>query len=169
MGAAQRPRVTRWAAAMALALVTLAAACSGGDPDPAAMLLSPADFPDGGVTGGAAQADTTFLGVSAAQVELSGPDFTLSHSVLLFATAESALLALAGIKQDQLAQGILLPDPGEFQDISGILNEVRDGRQSQTLFFVEGRALVRLTTSGPGGIGRLPSFAANARGKAGGK
>lgn len=158
----------RWAAAAGLALLALAAACSGGDPDPAAMLLSPADFPGEVVTEGEVQPPTTSLGVSAAQAELSGVDFDLSHSVLLFATPESALLALAGIKQDQLAQGILAPAPGEFQDVSGILNEVRGGRQTQTLFFVEGRVLVRLTASGPGGIGRLPNFAAIARAKVGG-
>lgn len=158
----------------ALALTVLLAGCSGGSLDAADLLLSPSDFSGLEVTASAFQPTVTPQGVSAAQVRISGPDFQLSQSIVLFTTPASALSVLAGIKQDQLAQGVIpppVPSTGssgtdQFQDTSGILTEVRDGQESLTLFLVEGRALIRLTVSGPAGESMLAALAEKARSKA---
>ncbi len=165
----------RWAA---LVLAVLLAGCSGGSLDAADMLLGPSDFPGIEITESATQQTVTPQGVSAAQVQISGPDFQLSHSVVLFATPASALSVLAGIKQDQLAQGFI-PSVGlsgvtpggpsgtdQFQDTSGVLIEVRDGQETLTVFLVEGRALIRLTVLGPGAQSMLATYAEIARSKA---
>ena len=169
MGSSQRHRIAQLAASVALAVMVMAAACSGGDIKASDMLLSPADFPDLEVTEISTEADVTPLGVDAAQVELLGTNFALNQSVVVFATPESAFTVLAGIKQDQLAEGVLPVYLEQFQDISGILNEDRGGEARQTLFFVEGRVLVRLTTSGSSTPGQLEGYAAKAREKADGQ
>ncbi len=153
-----------------LALSVLLASCSGGSLDAADLLLGPSDFPGIEVTESTTEATVTPQGVSAAQVQISGPDFQLSQSIVLFATTASALSVLAGINQDQLAQGVIPPavpsGPNQLQDTSGILTEVRDGQETLTMFLVEGRALIRLTVSGPGGQATLASYAEKARSKA---
>ncbi len=169
MGSPQRHRIAQLAASVALAVMVMVAACSGGDIQASDMLLSPADFPDLDVTEISTQTDVTPLGVDAAQVELLGTDFALNQSVVVFATPESALTVLAGIKQDQLAEGVLPIYLEQFQDISGILTEARGSEARQTLFFVEGRVLVRLTTSGSSAPGQLEGYAAKAREKADGQ
>ena len=154
----------------ALALAVLVAGCSGGGLDAADLLLDTKDFSGIEVTESKAQDTVTPQGVSAAQIQISGMDFQLSQSIVLFATPASALSVLAGIKQDQLAQGIVPPiDPSgtnQSQDTSGILMEVRDGQESLTMFLVEGRALIRLTVSGTGGQSMLEAYAEKARSKA---
>ena len=152
-----------WAA---LALAVLLTACSGGSLDTEELLLGPSDFPGLDVTASTTQSTVTPQGVAAAQVQISGPDFQLSHSIVLFATPASALSVLAGIKQDQLAQGVLPSDTDQFQDSSGVLMEVRDGQESLTMFLVEGRALIRLTVSGPEAQSMLAAYAEKARSKA---
>ena len=155
---------------VALALAVLLAGCSGGSLDAADLVLGTSDFPGLEVTVSTTQVTVTPQGVSAAQVQISGPDFQLSQSIVLFATQASALSVLAGIKQDQLAQGVVPSDvplgSDQFQDSSGILTEVRDGQESLTMFLVEGRALIRLTVSGPDGQSKLADYAEKARSKA---
>ena len=160
-----------WAA---LALAVLLAGCSGGSLDAGDLLLGPSDFPGLEVTESTTQATVTPQGVSAAQVQISGPDFQLNQSIVLFATPASALSVLAGIKQDQLAQGVISSDvlsivpsgTDQFQDSSGVLIEIRDGQESLTMFLVEGRALIRITVSGPGAQSMLAGLAEKSRSKA---
>ena len=99
-----------------------------------------------------------------AQVELDGPDFKLNQSVVLFATGEQALSVLEGIKLDQETQGIkTTPDTGQFQDSSGVLVETRGDKEILSLFFVEGRALVRVTLVGANAGVLLAKYAELAR------
>ena len=152
-----------WAA---LALAALLVGCSGGSLDAADLLLGPSDFPGLEVSEITTQATVTPQGVAAAQVQITGQDFQLSHSIVLFATSASALSVLAGIKQDQLAQRVTPSGEDQIQDSSGVLIEVRDGQERLTMFMVEGRALIRLTVSGPGAQSMLADYAEKARSKA---
>jgi hypothetical protein len=149
------------------ALVAFLAACSGGQPQAQDLLLNARDFPGLAVTGTEVQASETTQGESAVQVELSGPDFVFGQSLVLFETQDAARSILAGIKKDQLARGTFPIEPGSFEDVSGVLVEDRGGSESLTLFFVEGRALVRVTLSGPNRRALLPVYAEAARAKAG--
>ena len=166
MGRTRRIRVTLLLAGAALILALAAAACSGGDAQAEDLLLSADDFPGIEMAETIGQSTVTELGVSAAQVDLNTPDFTLTQSVTVFQTAPSALAVLASIKQDQSSQGVPLSDLGQFQDVSGIITELRGGEEFLTLFFIEGRALVRLTISGPERQTMLPIIAEQARDKA---
>ena len=131
-----------------------------------ASLLSPEDFPGLEVTQTRLEMVQTAEGEPAAQVALSGPQFTLSHNLVMFETPEAALSILAGIKEGQIAQGIILEKMDNFRDVSGILSEVRGSQEMLTLFFVEGRALVRISLSGPERHVLLPIYAEKARAKA---
>ena len=151
----------------AAALVALLAACSGGNPQAEDLLLNPGDFPGLAVTATMVQVSETAQGGSSAQVELSGPDFVITQSLVMFETQEAARSVLAGIKKDQLARSTSPMEPGSFQDVSRVLAEQRGGGESLTLFFVQGRALVRVTISGPNRRALLPDYAEKARAKAG--
>lgn len=151
--------MTHLTASVALALITLAVACSDADLKAEDMLLGPSDFPGIKVAQSDPQAEVTSQGVSAAQVELTGPDFTLSESVVVFATPASALTMLAGIKQDQLAQNVSPVGLEQFHEASGILIEARAGQERRSIFFIEGRTLVRLTISGPSANRQLQDYA----------
>ena len=105
-------------------------------------------------------------GISAVQVDLTGADFTLNQSIVMFQTQASALSVLAGIKQDQLTQDIMPADTSNFEDASAILKETRGGQDFYTLFFVEGLALVKLTLSGQNAAATLLVYAEIARSKA---
>ncbi len=173
MGRSRRKRITlglsptRAIVALALALIfALAlAGCSGGSPDANDLLLGHGDFPPGEVTESNPLSTVTPQGVSAVQVDLAGPDFTLTQSIVMFQTKASALSVLTGIKQDQLTQVVLPSDTTKFEDASGILKETRGGQDFFTQFFVQGLALVKVTISGPRALELLPAYAEKARSK----
>ena len=145
----------------------LLAACSSGPTPPQDLLLGPEDFPNTVVTETNQEDGETNLGEPAVQVELTNPDFTLLESLVLFADEDIAFTILAGIKQDQISQGVT-PEPMEgFEDNSGVLSEKLHGEDASTLFFVEGRALVRITLSGDEQAGNVGVFARLARKKSG--
>ena len=146
-----------------LLLVALLAACSSNGVRPEEVLLDPGDFPGIPVTVSNVQTIETVQGQSAAQVEIEGPDFVLIQSVVVFENALAARTILGGIKVDRPAQDTTPVDARKFQDVSGVLTEIRGGQESLTLVFVEGRALVRITISGPGRRELLPLYAEKAR------
>ena len=141
------------------------AGCSGGSANVEDLLLGHGDFPNGEVTESNPLSTITLQGVSAVQVDLTGASFTLNQSIVMFQTQASALLVLAGIKQDQLAQRLLPTDTSKFEEASAILNETRGGQDFYTLFFVQGLALVKLTLSGQDAAAMLPVYAEMARSK----
>jgi len=149
----------------ALTLTMALAGCSGGSPKVEELLLGQGDFPLGEVTEFNNLSTVTPQGVSAVQVELSGPDFTLTQSIVMFQTQASALSVLAGIKQDQLAQDVLPADNSKFEDASVYFKETRAGQEYFTQFFVQGLALVKVTISGPRALELLPVYAGKARSK----
>ena len=153
------------ALALALSLALAWAGCSGGSPKVEDLLLGSGDFPAGEVTESNPLSTVTPQGVSAVQVDLSGADFTLTQSIVMFQTQASALSVLAGIKQDQSAQSVLPADTSRFEDASGILKETRGGQDFFTQFFVQGLALVKVTISGPRAAELLPVYAEKARTK----
>lgn len=146
-----------------LFLVALMAACSSNGVRPEEALLDPGDFPGIPVTASNVQAIETVHGQSAAQIEIEGLDFVLIQSVVVFESALTARTILGGIKVDRPAQDAAPFDARKFQDVSGVLTEIRGGQESLTLVFVEGRALVRITISGPDRRELLPLFAEKAR------
>ena len=152
-------------AALVIALSLALASCSGGSLKVEDLLLGHGDFSAGAVTESNPLSTVTPLGVSAAQVELSGPDFTMTQSIVMFQSNESALSVIAGIKQDQLAQIVLPADTSKFEDASDILKETRDGQDYFTQFFVHELALVKVTISGPKALELLPAYAEKARKK----
>ena len=169
-----RPRIKRIKLGMNLAgvLAVLAigltlAACSESSPDVEDLLLGHGDFAPGEVTQSNSLSTATPQGVSAVQVDLSGPDFTLNQSIVMFQTQASALSVLGGIKQDQLSQTVLPVAAGKFEDSTGIRLETRGGQDYYTQFFVEGLALVKVTISGPRALELLPVHAEKARAKVG--
>ena len=167
MGPPRRKSVALAAVWPAMAIVILMATCSGSSPQAKELLLSPGDFPGLAMIETAIQTSESSQGQPSAQVDLSGPNFILSQSLLMFESQQEARSVLEGIKRDQLAQGIESTNTGKFQDSSGILSELRGGQESHTLFFVEGRALVRITISGPSSLDLLTQYADKAREKAG--
>ena len=144
------------------------AACSNDPTPPSDLLLGPRDFPDTAVTEIARGYGTTRLDLPAVQVELSSPEFNLLESLVLFENMNIALAVLAGIKQDQIAQGVTAEPVAGFEDNSGVMSDQLHGDDALTVFFVEGRALVRLPLSGYGGDEMVWAFARLAREKSGG-
>ena len=151
--------------ALALSLTLATSGCSGGSPKVEDLLLGRSDFPPGEVTESNPLSTVTPQGVSAVQVELLGPDFTMTQSIVMFQTQASALSVLGGIKQDQSAQLVLPADTSNFEDSSGVMLETRGGQEFFTRFFVQGQALVKVTISGPKALELLPLYAEKARAK----
>ena len=145
----------------------LLAACSSGPTPPQDLLLGPEDFPSTVVNETSREDGETNQDEPAVQVELTSPDFTLLESLVLFEDEYIALTILAGIKQDQITQGLTPKAMGGFEDNSGVLSEKLHGEDASTLFFVEGRALVRITLSGDGQADNVWAFARLARKKSG--
>ena len=126
----------------------LLTACSSDPKPPSELLLGPGDFLGGAVTETSRVTGETALDEPAVQVELSGPDFTLLESLVLFDADNFALSVLDQIKQDQTAQGVTAQPVDGFDDISGVIDDQLHGDAASTLFFVQGRALVRITLTG---------------------
>ena len=145
-------------------------ACSGDStplvsPD---VLLGPEDFSGLAVTATSPELVYTRLEAQAAvRVELTGPGFKVLESLVLYETKDQALGILAEIKRDMAALGTNAAPVDGFQDISGIdANSSLDGEPASTLFFVEDRALVRLTVAGPDWQPRIIELSVTARNKA---
>ena len=130
--------------------VVLLAACSSDPLPPKDLLLGQDDFPGQAVTETSRETGETSLEEPAVQVELSAPDFNLLESLVLFEVEELALTILSGIKQDQISQGVTATPVDGFEDNTGVLEDRLSGEDASTVFFVEGRALVRITVTGSG-------------------
>ena len=143
----------------------LLAACSGDPTPPQELLLGPKDFPGQTVSETGRETGETSLDEPAVQVELSAPNFLLLESLVLFGAENLARASLSGIKQDQISQGVTpLPVEG-FEDNTGIIDDHLRGHDASTLFFVQGRALVRITLTGTGRTEMLWEIAELAREK----
>ena len=148
-------------------LAVLLAACSSDPTPPRDLLLGPGDFPGQAVTETGRETGETSLDEPAVQVELSGPDFILLESLVLFEAEHLALTILGGIKQDQIAQGVTAQPVDGFDDNSGVIGDQLHGDDASTLFFVQGRALVRITLTGAGRTEMVWEIARLAREKSG--
>ena len=141
------------------------AACSKDPIPPSGLLLARDDFPTEGVIEIARESGATNNNDPAVQVELKAPGFTIFESLVLFETRELALSILAGINKDHGAQGIVSASAAGFDNSSGIIVEHLDGEQTSTVFFVEGRALVKVTVKGGNGVASVWEIARRARAK----
>jgi len=149
------------------AIIAFLAACSGGQPEVRDLLLNAGDFSGLAVTESKALVSETTQGEPSAQSELTGPDFVLGQSLVLFESEDTARAVLAEIKRGQLARSTYPIEQGNFKDVAEVLIEDHGGDETLTLIFVEGRALVRVTLSGPDRRSLLPVYAEEARLKAG--
>ena len=147
--------------------ISLAACFSGATP-PRDLLLDSSDFPSVHVTEIIQEDGTTNDDEPAVQVKIRVPDFTVLESLVLFETRDLALGILAGIKQDQTIQGVVAVPIEGFQDNTGIMGEHLNGEEASPVFFVEGRALVRISVQGEKGVENIWEIARQARIKSGG-
>ena len=152
---------------VAVMIAMLLTACSGDATAPRDLLLSPEDFPRSGVTETSRETGETNQNEPAVQVELTSQDFTILESLVLFESEDLAMVLLSEIKQDQLAQGVDAHPAEGFHANSGVLADRLHGEDASTLFFVEGRALVRITLSGVDHANRVWEVARLAREKSG--
>ncbi|MDA0264346.1 MAG: hypothetical protein O3A93_08255 [Chloroflexi bacterium] len=141
------------------------AACTSGPTPPEDLLLAPGDFPGQEITVVSREAGETAVAEPAVQVELAGPDFLLLESLVLFQREDLALMILKGIKQDQISQGVTANPAEGFEDNTGVLGDRLNGEDASTVFFTQGRALVRLTLTGPGNTAKIWEIARLAREK----
>ena len=129
------------AAALILAMAGCGAAISG---EPRDLVLGPDDFPDGGVSVVSLSEEESLDGPSA-QTELQGQGYRVVQSLVLFPDRETALSALDGIRADLVSRGETGPgEPGA----SGVFQHRLGEEEAASLFFIEDRALVRLTVTG---------------------
>ena len=139
--------------------------CSRDPTPPTDLLLSSADFPEMNIT-------ETFQEISAknekghaVQVELRGNELLILESLVLFENRDLALDILTRIKRDQTAQGVDSVPVKGFDDNSGVMVEHLDDDEKSTVFFVEGRTLVRITVSGEKSAATIWEIADRARKK----
>ena len=151
-------------ALLSLCLITLAA-CSGDPTPPSDLLLGPEDFPDQEVSETSRETTEISSDEPAVQVELTTANFTLLESLVLFESEDLALNIIESIKGDQILQGITAEPVDGFDDNTGVLDDQLNGDDASTLFFVQGRALVRITLTGEGRAENLWKIAALAREK----
>ena len=128
--------------------IVVLASCSGNSTPPRDLLLNPRDFSNQTVTHSSQEIEDSLLDGAAVLVVLNGPDFKLLESLVLFESKALAAKVLDEIKQDQLAQGVIAESVEGFDGNSGVMPETLYGEPGSTLFFVEGRALIRITLSG---------------------
>ena len=95
-------------------------------------------------------------------MELQGPQYRVLQSVVLYEDRELALSALDGIRSDLVSRGEA--GPGAPQT-SGVYQHMLGNDEAASLFFIEGRALVRLTVTGDNGVESLDQLAGLARDK----
>ena len=147
---------------MAVLFALLLAACgSETATDPRELLLSPEDVPALQLTV-LSESQEQSEGGPSALVELEGPGFRVLQSILLLENRELALSTLDGIRGDLVNQGET--GPGGLE-MSGVLQHTLGREEASSLFFIEGRGLVRLTVTGPDRQLRLEELAAIAKGK----
>ena len=139
--------------------------CFNDPPPLGSLLLAPNDFPTEGVREIAKISAATSKDEPAVQVELTAPGFTILESLVLFETRERALSTLAGIDEDHGALRMVSDSAAGFDDSSGIIVEHLDGEQASTVFFVEGRALVKVTVTGDNEVASVWEIARRAREK----
>ena len=138
--------------AVLLACSLGAAACGPEQSSaPRDLLLTPGDFRDGGVTVLSLSEEQSLEGPSA-QVELQGPEYRVLQSIVLYENRELALAALDGVRADLISRGERGPGGVEA---SGVLDHMLGTEEAASLFFIEGRALVRMTVTGDGRQERL--------------
>lgn len=143
-------------------LSLLLAACGPETPaNPGDLLLSPGDVSGIQLTVISQSQEQSGEGPSAL-VELQGPGFRVLQSVVLFESRELSLAALDGIRGDLSSQGEAGPGGVET---SGVLEHSLGQDEASSVFFIEDRALVRLTVTGPERLQRLEELAAIARNK----
>ncbi len=129
--------------------------------DPRELLLSPSDVSGIQLTVVSESEEESEQGQSAL-VELQGTGFRVLQSVVLFADREAALAALDGVRGDLVSRGETGPGGMEA---SGVLEHSLGPDEASSLFFIEDRALVRLTVTGPERQQRLTELAEIARNK----
>lgn len=143
------PKFNCWfSVASVFVFVCVLVGCSDGSTPPHDLLLDPEDFSNQTITHSIQEIEDSRLAGAAVLVKLTGPDFKLLESLVLFKTDELATKVLDEIKQDQLAQGVIAKSVEGFDDNSGVIPESLYGESASTLFFVEGNALIRITISG---------------------
>ena len=148
--------------ALSLLFVLLVLGCGGEiSGEPRDLLLAPDDFPESGVTAVSLSEEQSLDGPSA-QVELQGPGFRAVQSLILYESRELSLAALDGIRADLVTQGQAAP--GEIET-SGVFEHRLGTEDAVSLFFIEGRGLVRLTVTGLGREDRLSTLGDLAREK----
>ena len=141
------------------------AACSTAPAPPDDLLLTRNDFPTDSVIEIPEEPGATNKDEPTVQVKLKAPRFTILESLVLFESRELALAILAGINQDHTALGVVSTSAEEFDDSSGVIVERLDGKPASTVFFVEGRVLVKITVSGDNGVASVWEIARRAREK----
>ena len=129
--------------------------------DPKDSLLAPEDFRNAEVSVESLNEEQSLDGPSA-QVELHGPGFRAIQSLVLFEDREAALSALDGIRADLVNRGEA--GPGE-PEASGAFEHRLGTDEAVSLFFIEGRGLVRLTVTGRNRQGLLEELSGVAREK----
>ena len=129
--------------------------------NPRDLLLAPGDIPGMQLKVVSETEEQSSQGPSAL-VELKGPGLRVLQSVVTFASREDALAALDGIRGDLVSRGET--DPGGVE-ASGVLEHNLGPDQASSLFFIEDRALVRLTVTGPERRHRLAELSDIARSK----
>ena len=148
--------------ASAVLLALLIAACGPETPaNPGDLLLSPGDLSDMQLTVISQSEEQSGEGPSAL-VQLQGPGFRVLQSVVLFDSRELALAALDSIRGDLASRGEAGPGGVET---SGVLEHNLGQDEASSVFFIEDRALVRLTVTGPKRLQLLEEMAAIARNK----
>ena len=150
-----------------IALVAMSqVACSNRPISPSDLLLARDDFTKENFIEIVREISATNKNEPAVQVELKAPGFTILESLVLFETEELAFAILAGINQDHATLGIDSTSAEGFDDSSGIIVENFDGGQAFTVFFVEGRALMKVTVKGNNEVENVWEIARLAREKA---
>ena len=147
---------------VACGLAAAAAACGPEiSTEPRDLLLTPGDFQDVGVSVLSLTEEQSLDGPSA-QVDLQGPGYRVVQSIVLYENRDKALAALDGIRADLVRRGEAGPGAAGS---SGVLEHLLGLEEAASLFFIEHRALVRMTVSGDGREERLSELADAARKK----
>ena len=151
---------------LCLALLLLNACGSELAAEPRELLLAPEDIaaalslPGSAAVSVLSLSEEESLDGPSAQMEAQGPGLRVLQSIVLFDTREQALAALDGIRADLVNRGEAGPGGPEA---SGVFEHTLGGEEAASLFFIENRALVRLTVTGPGRAQRLSDLADAAR------
>ena len=139
--------------------------CSSDPTPPTDLLLGSADFPEMNITETVREIRANNEKGHAVQVELRGNELLILDSRVLFENRDVALDILTRIKRDQTAQGVDSVPVKGFDDNSGVMVEHLDDVKKSTVFFVEGRTLVRITVSGEKSAASIWEIANRARKK----